>query len=473
MPKSNNFVTKKAPLDKPKTSKKTFLVFLIFFIIISILIIGGIFVYAIENKNYTKPNANKIQNKETSGFFGNMLDFNTQSLVTTKLKTDDNNMTRILLIGHGGGTHDGPNLADSVMVANINYDKDAITFLSLPRDFHIKSPELNRYERLNKMYEIAMIYSDKDVEKSIEIFKKSVENVIGKDIHYVAKVDFNGFVQVIDFFGGIDIELTEPFYDNAYPKDNMDGYTIFSLPAGKNHLDGTTALKFARSRHSTSDFDRSQRQHIILSKLRDKAINGEKSLGLSELKDLYNIFKDNFYTDLSPVELFKIYGKVKDYKMLSKIIHDNPLSEGGFLYTPPREEFDGAFVLLANNGSPSLAYNYDTIGKYANLIFTYPEYYETPTEITNILNGTFTGGLAYKVKDYLRKMGINSINLKNAEERPALKSKFVGKTQVDENLYDVLNTLFPELEVTYSQNPLEETSFTIGTDSLELLPKFY
>lgn len=77
-------------------------------------------------------------------------------------------------------------------------------------------------------------------------------------------IDFDGFIQVIDDMGGLDIYVPEHFLDTEFPVDRNGEVEIFELFEGDNHLSGPNTLKYARSRHSSSDFSRSTRQQQII-----------------------------------------------------------------------------------------------------------------------------------------------------------------------------------------------------------------
>jgi anionic cell wall polymer biosynthesis LytR-Cps2A-Psr (LCP) family protein len=94
----------------------------------------------------------------------------------------------------------------------------------------------------------------------------------------------------------VEIEVKEPLYDDQYPGPN-DSYTVFQVSAGTQFFDGATALKFARSRKSTSDFSRSFRQQQIIAGIIDKLKESVSLTNLGELKALYtkgmSIFETN------------------------------------------------------------------------------------------------------------------------------------------------------------------------------------
>ncbi len=92
---------------------------------------------------------------------------------------------------------------------------------------------------------------------------ETVESFLGLQIDYIAQIDFSGFQRVVDTLGGISLDIERPILDPNYPTDDF-GYERLFIPAGLQVLDGATALRYARSRHSSSDFDRSARQQQVL-----------------------------------------------------------------------------------------------------------------------------------------------------------------------------------------------------------------
>ncbi len=106
---------------------------------------------------------------------------------------------------------------------------------------------------------------------------ETVEKFLGVPVDYVAQVDFQGFEQLVNAIGGVTVDVPRPLLDPEYPTDNYGVERIY-IPAGLQVLDGHTALVYARSRHSSSDFDRSQRQQQVLRAL----LNQVKGRGLLE-----------------------------------------------------------------------------------------------------------------------------------------------------------------------------------------------
>lgn len=240
-----------------------------------------------------------------------------QLIIPTATPTPDSlSSYSILLLGYGGGTHEGGLLTDSIMLAKIDPREQKISLISIPRDLWVPMP-INGEEyvskKVNEAYAIGSDdkkYSNKKIEFTGiagggEMAKKVIENIVGFKINYFAAIDFDGFIKIIDILGGIDVKIARTFDDPFYPIEanindtcgksdeemksleaTMSGdkleqqyvcrYENLHFDKGIQHLDGKTALKFARSRHSTNDggdFNRANRQKLVLTAIRDKVIN--------------------------------------------------------------------------------------------------------------------------------------------------------------------------------------------------------
>jgi len=230
---------------------------------------------------------------------------------------DKNTPFSLLLLGYGGGNHDGAYLTDSMMVVHIDPKNKKIFLISIPRDIWIKIPTNGNdgsYWKINAAYELGL--DDTSYPNKQEQFKGSdgggrlaeymVSQVTGIPIDYFVGMDFSGFTKTIDTLGGVDINVEKTFDDYQYPIDGKEtdtcGHTdaeIASLSAqlaspsatmteldafpcryehlhfdkGETHMNGITALKYVRSRHSIqdgTDFGRAQRQRNLLVTVKQK-----------------------------------------------------------------------------------------------------------------------------------------------------------------------------------------------------------
>jgi LCP family protein required for cell wall assembly len=234
----------------------------------------------------------------------------------TKLKGEGDGRVNILVLGIGGAGHDGPNLSDTIMVWSIDPKTKTAAGLSIPRDLYVKIPG-HGYGKINA----ANAYGGPT------LAAKTVANVIGVPIHYYAIVDFAGFKQAVDAVGGVDINVDQAIYDPQYPCDDGTKFANmlcpFKIAAGQQHMNGALALKYSRSRHSTSDFDRAARQQKVLVALRAKALQVSTLTNPVKLTALIDAIGDHFKTSLQPNEIQKLAKIAKDVdtsKVITKVL---------------------------------------------------------------------------------------------------------------------------------------------------------
>lgn len=339
------------------------------------------------------------------------------------LDTDVYGNTNILLLGTGGGDHDGADLTDTIILASIDQDDKIVPMLSIPRDFYVDVEDLGGGQRINGVYEAGK--EKYDSVTGINYVKEAIEEITGIDIHYYVKIDFEGFRDIVDSLGGVDIYVDEAIHDPYYPKEGTILYETFNLPAGQQLMDGETALKYARSRKTTSDFDRSKRQQKLLFAIKNAAMKKDVLLNPGKITDLYGAVKKNIETNLSMghiIELAKISKDFNQENIISRVITDDPTSCGGFLYTPERDLFGGAFVLVP------IGNDYHFIHEYVDLIFHYPELNKNPVQI-QVLNGTKTPGIAGEAKEMLKRLCFDVIRFGNAQNQDIEKTNLYYKTE--------------------------------------------
>lgn len=153
-----------------------------------------------------------------------------------------------------------PSRADSIMVARIEPERNRVALLSLPRDLIVNIPGYG-YARINAAAVYGELYPE--LGGGVELTRQTVSELLGLPIDYAVHIDFMGFIQAIDSIGGIDVDVEKEIYDPQYP--TMDyGYEELYFAPGPQHMDGATALKYGRTRHADSDWDRARRQQQIL-----------------------------------------------------------------------------------------------------------------------------------------------------------------------------------------------------------------
>lgn len=391
------------------------------------------------------------------------------SAVSQNVKEDENGNTNILLLGIGGEGHDGSNLTDTIIIASIDKDNNSISMLSTPRDLYVNNLEVGWGSRINGVYQF-ILDKNEDKDEAMRVLIEQIQDIYGIKIQYFAKVDFKGFVDVVDALGGVEVSPTESLIDQFYPGPDGSSqmYDPLYIKAGTQTLDGATALKYARSRETSSDFERAKRQQEIIVAMKDKALSAGFLLNPVKIKNLYSAISSNFETNMTTAEMIylaKISEQFDRSSILQQVISDEAYKSAGFVYGPDRNLYGGAAVLIPTYG------DFTEFKDFAKLFLFNQEIFIQQTPIT-VLNGTSTEGLAVDVKLYLKRYGFNVVDHGNAPEKGIAQTTI----QSDEDTYELLNDLLPgERLDQVEENP--GIVITLGEDFLEFYTdnsaKFY
>lgn len=191
---------------------------------------------------------------------------------------------------------------DTMMLMSIDPASETASILSIPRDLYVVVPGRGR-DRINT----AFVYGStgNNPAGGAQLAMQTVEYNLGVPIHHYLLVDFSAVIGGIDAIGGIDIYVPYDIYDPTFPDMNY-GYDPLYIQAGQQHLDGTTALKYARTRHQDNDFYRASRQQQVVLAVRDKILG----LGFAEMirqaPRLYQQLGQGIKTDLSLDEIVRL-----------------------------------------------------------------------------------------------------------------------------------------------------------------------
>ncbi|MCX6794082.1 MAG: LCP family protein [Candidatus Gottesmanbacteria bacterium] len=262
--------------------------------------------------------------------------------------------TNILIMGIGGGTHEGADLTDTIMVLSLDTVKKTVALISIPRD--IWSDTLK--DKVNTAYHYGELKNPPAGGGGLLLAKVTIEDVIGIPIQYAVVIDFSGFTKVIDAVGGIDVNVPEAFTDTQYPKPGMEKVTCPGDPTnacvyetvqfntGLQHMDGARALIYARSRHAEgqegSDFARSQRQQIIMVALKDRFTHPMQWTTLSRLNALPKLLDDATDMDMNIAQVLTVGKRFASVRQdeIKKIAFDQLLN------TPPAYLYNNLYVLV-------------------------------------------------------------------------------------------------------------------------------
>jgi LCP family protein required for cell wall assembly len=225
-----------------------------------------------------------------------------------------------------------PGLADVIMIASVDPLQGSVVLISIPRDLWVEIPGHGE-RRINSAY----FYGELDGSGGAGLMKSTIEHNFGFSIDYYGRLDFQCFKHIIDILGGITVDVPEPVRDDRYPDDHY-GYMRIYIPAGRQHMDGETALQYVRARHESSDFSRMRRQQQALLAARDKALRLDI---IFSLPDLIPLLGRTFSTDVSLEDLLALANLATqiDLEDIQLRVIDETL-------TVPYVTADGARVLL-------------------------------------------------------------------------------------------------------------------------------
>lgn len=367
------------------------------------------------------------------------------SVAGAELPTDENGFTNLLLMGQGDAGHDGKNLTDTVMVASIDPKTQSVVMLSLPRDLYFLSTEKMGKGKLNTMYRDFRSYlifqkgmdPEEAGKEALKTLADEIGTNLGIEIHHTVKVDFIAFTRAVDIIGGVDIDVPYRIEDLEYPDENY-GYDPFIIEPGLRHLDGATALKYARSRHTTSDFGRSARQQQLLGAMAEKAKKEGVLKDAGAITSFMNIMKENVETTMTLRELIgaaELGQKIDRSNIVTmqlndrNALYDYIIEPGGMLYTPPRDLFEGASVLLPVS-IPEYPVTWKQPRTLAELLFRNRGIYlEKPT--VSVLNAGAPPGSANRLANELIRYGFDVPVVENGETAKREDSMIITAPEPD------------------------------------------
>lgn len=269
-----------------------------------------------------------------------------------------NSRTNIVLLGKAGAGSDSPDLADTIIFISIKHSRpQTIDIVSLPRDIWL--PELRA--KLNSVY---FWGNQKQEGGGLTLGKSVVEQILGQPIHYGMVLDFSGFVELVDFVGGVEVMVERSFTDEFYPipgreDDECDGdpefncrYETVIFEEGLQIMDGETALKFVRSRRSEdliegTDQARSLRQQQVVRAVQTKLVSSDTLRSPGKILGLWDLFQKITETDI-PNEALSVLARrgvqaqenIKSHTIPDNLLLNPPLSpkrDNLYVFIPANE----------------------------------------------------------------------------------------------------------------------------------------
>ncbi len=316
--------------------------------------------------------------------------------IDTKGESGSKERINILVLGLDRRPSEGriPSRTDTIFVVTIDPKTDSAAILGIPRDGLVDIPLRNGgtySERINTVY--VQGENQEYPGGGVGLMKDVIYNNFNISIHHHILVDFEGFEEIIDALGGIDVDVPDYVYDPYYSWSELPGdYDPQEFEPGRQHMDGRTALAYSRIRFSSDDFDRIQRQQRVIF----AAIEKGKSLNvLTRADDLWSQYNDSIETDISDV-------KIPGYALLADQVKDHIQAVSLGPVTVP---FTGP------QGQAYQVFDWNLVKELVEAMFT-----DRPANIgdpsvelqharVQFQNATDTDGLATRVLQYIATQG--------------------------------------------------------------------
>lgn len=414
--RTSNLSTQKKPVAYKKVSKPKWKIILKVFLVLVWIIV--VFFLSVGMISWFKWFFDSIKQSIISSVSKTIWD---------PMKKDQYNSVNVLLLWYGWDTHQWWFLTDSIMIASWNPEKNNVTLFSVPRDLYVKSPVNQTYWRINAIFQ--QYYSrTKSIEESALWLAWKLEEILWLSIPYYATIDFQTFKEVVDMLWWVDVYVTDTINDPYYPADNMIDYSPFYIEAWEQHLDWATALKYARSRHTTSDFARSLRQQKLIIAIKDKML--ESWLNISTASDLYEQYKNYVQTNISFQEMLWTVQFLPKIKWFSSFwftstcsyLNVSKMTPWCFLYNPSLAEFNWMAVLLPDWATSNNVSHYKEMQSFIVFILTHREFLSEWASVEvvngiskNVLNSywLWRSSIATKFWAKLARYWLNVTNVTN------------------------------------------------------------
>jgi polyisoprenyl-teichoic acid--peptidoglycan teichoic acid transferase len=326
----------------------------------------------------------------------------------SQLKGEGDGRINILLLGIGGPNHDGGDLTDTILLASIDPVNNTTALLSIPRDLWVKIPG-NGYQKINAAYAYGKQQSTSkktqgQMQDGLNLLDKTLSPILGIPIHYHAIIDFSAFKQAVDTVGGVDVNAPEELYDPTIAWENA--YNPVIAAKGMQHMNGAKALLYSKSRETSSDFARGERQRLVLVALKEKILTLGTFSNPVKVSGLLSSLGSNVYTDFTLSDISRLY----------EIIGQIPSSQIASLdmVTPPHNllttgNINGLSVVEPRAG----LFEYDAIQNYVRNALRDGFLAKENAQVA-VYNATTTPGLATKQGAVLKSYGYNVTVVDNA-----------------------------------------------------------
>ncbi len=410
------------PQPRPMTGLRTTLLVVVYaFLVLGATVAGGYRVYqaarwAVVN-SYSlvsaapAPVINDIGEQTTTAAVGSTAETSSGATASSSQPaTPALAPINILLLGTDDRADEqGPPRTDTIILLTLDPQTNTAGMLSLPRDLWVPIPGFDFNAKINTAYGLGETHNDSG---GAQLVMDTVSQLIGRPIDYYVRVNFQGFVQTIDLIGGIDVMVQKTIHDEEYPTADY-GVETFHLEAGQQHLDGKTALKFARTRHGDDDYGRARRQQEVIRAVVDKVLRADMIVTLlPKTWMLISTMRSSIDTNIPVLVQYELaeYMRVAALQEIRQEVLDSRYGqevsdnqETGWILIPDREK-----VRVA-------------VDKFFRPPGADPRWVRI-----EVLNGTGTQGVAARTRDYLQAQGWQVVAIGDADRSDYSKTLVVN-----------------------------------------------
>lgn len=337
----------------------------------------------------------------------------------------------VLVVWYAGEWERWGYLTDTVMVASFNPELWTVTFLSIPRDLYVTYHKGWRW-RMNGVYRAKYIDSWDSHEEWAKYLMKKVWQITWIDLEYYAFVSFDWFTDFIDSLWWVTIDVPEDLIDPYYPT-NDNGFQTLTIKQGTQTLDGDLALKYARSRKTTSDFSRTIRQQQIIKWVVNQVIWSMWLSNISKAKKLYDDALKVINTNISSKEILWMVKHLESNKRFFSFVYTADCDKRYFEISYPwcllvngnREEYGGQSVILPIWATPWNINYYKHTKDFAFRVIHNQEFLleNAPIRVFNWIdkkrarrNGYPIEWIATKLAIDLKTQAFNVLDIANSDE---------------------------------------------------------
>lgn len=329
---------------------------------------------------------------------------------------------------------------DTMMVATFDPHRNQASIISIPRDTRVIIRGHKGKDKINH----AHVYG------GIDLCQKTVKDLLGIDIHYYIKINYEGLEKIVDDVGGVKVDVPRDMkYDDPY----ADPPLHINLKKGKQILDGDKAMQFVRYRkgYKGQDLERIKAQHTFLKAFGDKLLQPQMIIKVPKLVDTFTSYVE---TDM-PVSVIMKYA-LKAKKM--------SLEDINTVTIPGEHQF-----------IHGVSYYNPNMDKIASLIHDIFKGNFTKTEVSEktvdekttieVLNGSNIGGLATKTAQQLKREGYNIVNISNVKGMAYSQTHIYDRKNKLKDAKNIAKILkIKEAEVDIDMKSKADITIIVGSD---------